>query len=204
MKLPQGIRRNSSNTQINTKGNWNANMANKGMDLEKMVNNSNEYYLANDIAVIHKKPIPIQIVKVNYPDRSKAVITEAYYKLPSTTDYNGVYKGYYIDFDAKECSSLTSFPLSNVHEHQYKHLQNITRHGGIGFLLVSFNKYDEYYLLTIDQFLELLNSANNGERKSIPYTYFKENCIKIEATYQPELDYLKAVDILINRKNSSK
>ena len=29
---------------------------------------------------------PIQIVKVNYPSRCEAVITEAYYKTPSTTD----------------------------------------------------------------------------------------------------------------------
>ena len=68
-----------------------ANMAkaNLGMDLEEMINESNEYYLNNDFAVIHKKPTPVQIVKVEYPMRSKAVITEAYYKTPSTTDYYG-------------------------------------------------------------------------------------------------------------------
>ncbi|MDE7106338.1 MAG: Holliday junction resolvase RecU, partial [Anaeroplasmataceae bacterium] len=69
------------------------NKANLGMDLEQAINESNTYYLNNDIAVIHKKPTPVQIVKVNYPSRNKAVITEAYYKTPSTTDYNGIYKG---------------------------------------------------------------------------------------------------------------
>ena len=68
------------------------NKANLGMDLESVINDSNEFYLANDIAVIHKKPTPVQIVKVDYPMRSKAVITEAYYKIPSTTDYNGIYR----------------------------------------------------------------------------------------------------------------
>ncbi|MDE6013820.1 MAG: Holliday junction resolvase RecU, partial [Anaeroplasmataceae bacterium] len=72
------------------------NKANLGMDLEAAINDSNTYYLNNDIAVIHKKPTPVQIVKVNYPSRNKAVITEAYYKTPSTTDYNGLYKGKYI------------------------------------------------------------------------------------------------------------
>ena len=41
-----------------------ANKANLGMELEDMINQSNEYYLVNNKAVIHKKPTPIQIVKV--------------------------------------------------------------------------------------------------------------------------------------------
>ena len=60
--------------------------ANLGMVLEEMINKTNDYYLDKGIAVIHKKPIPIQIVNVNYPSRCEAVITEAYYKTPSTTD----------------------------------------------------------------------------------------------------------------------
>ena len=87
--------------------------SNRGMKFEEMINESNEKYLDRDIAVIYKKPIPIQIVDVDYPTRSQAKIQEAYYKTPSTTDYNGIYKGYYIDFDAKQCNSTTSFPLSN-------------------------------------------------------------------------------------------
>ena len=85
--------------------------ANRGMTLEEDINASNEYYLTNQIAVIHKKPTPVQIVHVDYPHRSQAVIREAYFKIPSTTDYNGVYKGKYIDFEAKETKSETSFPL---------------------------------------------------------------------------------------------
>ena len=72
--------------------------AHRGMNLEEDINLTNQYYLANDIAVIHKKPTPIQIVKVSYPERSAAKIVEAYFQAPSTTDYNGIYKGRYIDF----------------------------------------------------------------------------------------------------------
>ena len=43
------------------------NKANLGMDLEQMINDSNIYYLNNNIAVVHKKPTPVQIVKVDYP-----------------------------------------------------------------------------------------------------------------------------------------
>ncbi len=81
------------------------------MTLEEDLNETNEYYRERKIAVIHKKPTPIQIVQVDYPNRSAAVIKEAYFKLASTTDYNGVYKGKYIDFEAKETQNTTSFPL---------------------------------------------------------------------------------------------
>ena len=83
----------------------------RGMTLEEDLNETNQYYLDQGIAVIHKKPTPIQIVNVDYPKRSAAVIKEAYFKQASTTDFNGVYKGRYIDFEAKETKQTTSFPL---------------------------------------------------------------------------------------------
>ena len=67
------------------------------MSLEQQINESNKYYLLEDIAVVHKKPTPVQIVKVDYPKRSRAVIKEAYFRQASTTDYNGVYQGRYLD-----------------------------------------------------------------------------------------------------------
>ena len=170
------------------------NEANLGMDLEQMINDSNEYYLYNDIAVIHKKPTPVQIVKVDYPSRNKAVIKEAYYKTPSTTDYNGIYKGKYIDFDAKENHNKTAFPLANISTHQVEHLKNVQRHGGISFLIVAFNTYNEYYLLPFDVLNEYwINSLKDG-RKSIPYQTFKEKAYLIKEGYLPRLNYLKVLD----------
>ena len=41
------------------------NFANRGMSFEKMINATNDYYLSHGLAVIHKKPTPIQIVRVD-------------------------------------------------------------------------------------------------------------------------------------------
>lgn len=170
------------------------NKANLGMDLEGLINESNTYYLNNDIAVIHKKPTPVQIVKVDYPMRSKAVITEAYYKTPSTTDYNGIYKGKYIDFEAKENHNKTAFPLANIHAHQVEHLKNIIKHGGIGFMIIAWNLYNEYYIVPFDVILDYWNNAQNDGRKSIPYQVFKDRCYPIKEGYLPRLNYLKIID----------
>ena len=56
------------------------NYANRGMNLEAELNDTNNYYLKNDIAVIYKKPTPITIHKVNYKSRNDAVIEDARFK----------------------------------------------------------------------------------------------------------------------------
>lgn len=52
--------------------------SNRGMTLEEDINITNQYYLELGKAVIHKKPTPLQIVKVDYPKRSAAVINYRY------------------------------------------------------------------------------------------------------------------------------
>ena len=129
------------------------NYANRGMELEDDINFANKYYLNNDIAVIHKKPIPIQIVEVSYPNRESAMITKAFYKVPSTTDYNGLWFGKYIDFEAKETNSTTSFSLSNIHKHQIDHMDKILNQGGITFIIVRFKKNNRTFVLPFKKFL---------------------------------------------------
>ena len=95
MNYPNGIKK--PHTEI-----LKTSHSNRGMTLESELNFSNEYYRDIDKAYIYKKPTPIKITKVDYPSRDKAVIKEAFFTVPSTTDYNGIYKGKYIDFEAKE------------------------------------------------------------------------------------------------------
>lgn len=167
------------------------NYANRGMSLEDDLNDTNKYYLQNDIAAVYKKPTPITIVNVEYKSRSTAKITEAYFQVPSTTDYNGVYKGKYLDFEAKETKSKTSLVLSIFHPHQLQHLERVVRYGGIGFTIIRFKEYDETYFVKAEV---LLNKINSSDKKSIPYNWFKENGILIPYRYQKKVDYLNVID----------
>lgn len=175
---------------------------NRGKTLEDELNESNEYYLAHHLAVVHKKPIPIQIVQVDYPGRSRAVIREAYYRTPSTTDYNGVYKGRYIDFEAKETKNTTSFPLKNVHIHQVEHMKQVDEQQGITFLLVSFQQLDRYFLLPFPQLYDFWSRMESGGRKSITLEEFEKNAIEIRAGFTPRIPYLDAVDSYLVNKES--
>lgn len=163
---------------------------NRGMNLENDLNETNNYYLLQNIAVVYKKPTPVKIVEVDYPSRKEAVIKKAYFQIPSTTDYNGIYQGKYIDFEAKETTNTTSFPLANIHLHQIKHLQKVEQHGGIAFLIVRFTKLNKTFLLTIDKLSYFLE---NSTKKSIALSFFEKNGYLIKEKYNPRLDYLSII-----------
>ena len=186
LNYPNGINKKHTNHEIT--------FGNRGMGLESDLNSTNDYYASLDKAYIYKKPTPIKITKVDYPSRDKAVITQAFFTVPSTTDYNGIYKGKYIDFEAKETKNKTSFSLRNIHPHQIKHLRNIYNHGEIAFLIIRFTDLNETYLLMANKLVEFIE---NNTRESIPITYFRDNAYLIKDSYAPRIDYLKIIDQII-------
>ena len=163
--------------------------SNRGMDLESDINLSNEWYRDQDIAVIIKRPTPINIVKFDYSHGAR--IVDAYFEKQSTTDYNGIYKGRYIDFEAKNTKSKTSFPLANIEKHQIEHLKRVIKHGGIAFFIIQFQARQEVYLLDASF---VINCYENGERKSIPYETFVKDGILIKQGYSPRLYYIDAIE----------
>ena len=192
----QGPRKTVKNSgRIKRKTNY----ASRGMTLEDMINQSNEYYLSHHRANIHKKPTPIQVVQVDYPRRSAAKITEAYYRQASTTDYNGVYRGYYIDFEAKETKNKTGFPLSNLPVHQQDHMRSCQEHGGLAFLLISFTHYKEIFLLPFSAFDDYKTKTN---KQSIPYSYIQAHGYLCPVAYLPTVDYLSALDTYLKNKSA--
>ena len=193
IQYPKGQKQLSRATRSQT---MQTNYSSRGMGLENILNQTNELYRLQKRAVIHKKPTPIQVVKVNYPARSAAQITEAYFHQASTTDYNGVYKGRYIDFEAKETKNKTSFPLKNIHEHQLEHMKECCEQGGIAFVIFYFSSLKEYYLLEY-KWIEQFVHDSSTKRQSIPLTYIKENGQSISLSLQMTLNYLDAVDSLL-------
>ncbi|MEN1969382.1 Holliday junction resolvase RecU [Lentibacillus sp. N15] len=194
MHYPNGQKYNTPGSNIGTK--IKDSYGNRGMTLEEDINVTNLYYLQTNQAVIHKKPTPVQIVNVHYPKRSAAVITEGYFKQASTTDYNGLYSGKYVDFEAKETKNKTRFPLANIHEHQIKHMQSIVQHGGISFIIIRFAVWNETYYLQAEKLFPHWHAKCNGGRQSIPYQVIKQEGYRIPFHLQKRVDYLQIIDRL--------
>ena len=124
-------------------------------------------------------------------------ITDGFFESPSTLDYNGVYKGYYIEFDAKETKSKTSFTINNIHNHQIEYIKKVLNHNGIVFLIIRFSLLNKNFILKGKQLIDFIG---NNDRKSIPLDYFEKNCYTLDIKYAPRLDYIKIVDKFIEEQ----
>ena len=162
------------------------NYANRGQDLEDMIETSNERYKFEGKALVQKIPEPIrQISDIQQGGRFTAI-----YEKKSTVDYIGTYKGYALAFDAKSTKVETRFDLSNVAKHQYEFMKNWHDNGGISFLVVLFKSHGEIYYLPFET---LRYWQEEADRKSIPYESFQ---YEIEANGLVQVDYLSVVDDL--------
>lgn len=161
--------------------------ANRGAVLERLVDMTNKQYRNKGVADIRKIPTPVQITK-----HHGRTVT-GYTQKGEWVDYVGITNGKTIVFDAKETSSKTSFPLDNISEHQFELLKSWHEKGAQSFLIVSFTKLDEVYLLPTKLLQIYWEGARDGGRKSIPHVVFVTECDLIKSEKGYVLHYLKSV-----------
>ncbi len=148
----------------------------RGSTLEELINQTNDVYRANKLALVQKIPTPITPINI---DKTSRHITLAYFDQKSTVDYIGAVQGIPVCFDAKECK-VESFPLQNIHEHQLEFMKEFEEQDGVAFFLIYFSKREEYYYMTYREAQKFFDRAKNGGRKSFkvteldPKMFFKE------------------------------
>lgn len=140
-------------------------MPSRGHGLEAAVNRCNLDYRKKKVALIEKKPTPIEIT------RQGLVMKQ------STVDYTGIIAptGRGIAFDAKETKSKTSFPLANVKQHQLVFLEYWQAMGGLAFFLVHFKSLHDMAFMVPFNFVNdyyVRAYIDRTGRKSIPYKDF--------------------------------
>lgn len=125
---------------------------------------------------------------IKYRQKKLAVIqyinipVEANRMKQSTVDFFGVYSphGKGIAFDAKQTMSKTSFPLSNVKQHQIEFIRYWTDVGGDGYFFVQFYKVhglDKFFMVPGKFIIDKWDNKHNGP-KSIKLEDFKDSWLK--------------------------
>jgi len=142
------------------------------------------------LAVIKKIPTPWQVQRKFSPYKRTYEIAYAFPERKSTVDFGGTASAQSIWFDAKVTENKTSFPLKNIHDHQINYLEKVYKQGGKAFFLVHFTAHDKSFLLWLN---DLINFKTMFTRKSIPYSWFEDNCEVISAGKGIKLDYLPLV-----------
>lgn len=168
----------------------NKSYSNRGMMLEELVSKANQMYMHKGLATVIKVPTPWKVLWKNYGGYRKPI--NAFPEHKSFLDYIGVVDGVAVTFDAKETTIKTSFPLSNIKEHQIQAMRQWERCGGSSFLLVWFKQQNEIYLLPYQVLMSAWNEAKKGGRKSIPYQQFKAKSIKVNNGNNVYCDWITA------------
>lgn len=139
----------------------------KGSLFEAMINETNDLYREQGLALVQKIPTPIVPVK---QDHKRHVITLAFFEQKSTVDYIGAACGSPVCFDAKECI-YKSYPLKNIPQHQIRYMDDFQKQGGIAFLLVcrKGDDGDTFYYVPFRLIQKFLTRAQNGGRKSFSF-----------------------------------
>lgn len=160
------------------------NHKNRGMFLEKIVNNTIEFYYQNDIAIFHKKNLDISFKAVN----KDLALNDAFILKKSTVDYYGIYKGIFIAFEAKSTNE-NALNLKQIPEHQWKYLLKIRKHFGCAFFVIFFKQLEKFYIVNVDKI--------DFSWKSIPVDFLKKQGFEIALTYPGIIDFIGYIDQMI-------
>ena len=143
----------------------------RGSAFESLINSTNEYYRKAGLALVQKIPTPITPLKF---DSERKLITEAYFEKDSTVDYIGVVQEIPVCFDAKECKTDT-FSMQNIHEHQYRFMEDFEKQGGIAFVLVHFTERNDMYYLRFRELKKYDERIKDGHPKNFKYIELEDD-----------------------------
>ena len=175
----------------------------RGSLFEDLINRTNEVYRERGIALIQKIPTPITPIDI---DRDERHITLAYFEQKSTVDYIGIAQGIALCFDCKECAEDT-FPLQNIHEHQYRYMKDFERQGGVSFLLIYYSHREKIYFMKCEEMVRFYDRGygdgnGNGEgRKSFRFDELDSKYL-YDMPAEPFINYLEYVNEYLDEKES--
>ncbi|VXC70492.1 Holliday junction resolvase RecU [Bacillus mycoides] len=165
-------------------------LGNRGMAFEKLINLSNEMYQREGVALINKRATPVKVLK-----SAGGRVLNGFYEAKSTVDYDGVYKGRAVAFEAKSTQSLTRFDLSNIAQHQLDYLEKAEKMGAVCFFLIEFSKDQTVFLVPVSVIQSYVRMSHqpNG-KKSISRADFDIYGYLVEHTERAPVDYLQYID----------
>ncbi|GGE47851.1 Holliday junction resolvase RecU [Pullulanibacillus camelliae] len=165
----------------------------RGMTFENLVNYTNKIYSNQKRAVINKRPTPMKIISKTRIGQNICVFDSK-----STVDYDGVYKGYSIQFEAKTTKEKR-FPLDMITSGQVQFLNSAEYQGAICFVLLEMRVTNSVYLIPNQMLQKYIRDAQNGGRKSIPLDDIEVYAQLVKTGNGAPLDYLTVVDDLISK-----
>lgn len=117
---------------------------NKGMYIEKLIENTILYYINNSICILEKRYLPIQIIKNNHDGTIVGKLLSKSY-----VDFFGIVNQKFVAFETKQ-TDQNYFDLNQIKKHQFDYLKKIKLLKGISFIILHFFNDDKTYLIDFE------------------------------------------------------
>lgn len=163
----------------------------RGQAFENLIDYTNQVYKNKGIALINKRPTPMKIIGQTRGKQHLCVFDKK-----STVDYDGIYRGKPIVFEAKS-TGLKRVPLDIIADHQIEYLDQADNQGAISFLIVEIRPMQDVYIVSNAMLQKYVKDAQNGGRKSISIDDLEIYAELVEQGGGVPLNYLSVVDKFI-------
>ncbi|UUD37206.1 penicillin-binding protein-related factor A recombinase [Mycoplasmopsis californica] len=160
-------------------------MKNNGKFLESIIDNSLTYYKINNLAIVHRVFLDISFGNVQENHK----LNKAKIRAKSTVDYYGIYQGKFFAFDAKS-TTKSYFEMKNIKKHQHEYLLDIINHKGLGFYIIGFLNFNEFYWISAEK-LNFMSSR-------FSYKYIQKNGYKLQIILPGFLDFIPVIAKIIS------
>ncbi len=110
-------------------------------------------------------------------------------------DYDGVYKGRAIAFEAKSTENAKRFDLKNITQHQLDYLEKAEKMGAICFFLIEFSKDKSVFVVPLSVIQSYVRMSHQPKgKKSIPRADLGIYGYLVDQTERAPIDYLQYID----------
>ncbi|MEG0979083.1 MAG: Holliday junction resolvase RecU [Oscillospiraceae bacterium] len=139
---------------------YNYKMANKGMNLEQLINYSNQQYKKLGLSNIQKISTPWTVIR-----KGKEIIS-AFPNGQSTLDFRGTAKGgMSISFDCKESQDERGLPLAYIKEHQVEFIDNALKLSETSFIICEIKPSQKVFFIPGKVVFEYYNAWQENKGK---------------------------------------
>ncbi|HDR8197407.1 TPA: Holliday junction resolvase RecU [Bacillus thuringiensis] len=141
-------------------------------------------YQRGEVALINKSSTPVKVLK-----SKGGRVLNGFYEAKSTVDYDGVYKGRAVTFEAKSTKNTNRFDLKNIAQHQLDYLEEAEKIGAICFFLMKFSKDKSVFVVPLSVIQPYVRMSHQPKgKKSISRTDFDiYGCVAVPHCYQAEI-----------------
>jgi recombination protein U len=161
--------------------------ANRGKELETLIEAANKAYERHGIALIQKIATPTTVVRRFNPITKKSEIVNAFHSDKSTVDFLGTLTGgQAVAFDCKTTMNKQNYRLGSIEPHQIDYLIKFKNTGGLAFFIIEFTMTKEIFRIDVENVKARLDNGN----PNMTIGEFRKECQKCSQEADNPLHYL--------------